>query len=244
MKKGMSGHQSATAITNEWLSPPEIIKSCGEFDLDPSAPIIRPWDMAKQHYTVIDNGLKQNWHGRVWFNPPYDRYTIEQWMKKMAEHNNGIALLFARTETEVFQNYVFDRAASILFLKSRLTFYTVDGKPGEHNGGAPSCLIAYGKQNVEALGDSGIVGKHLLVNYTPVIVVGINRSWKTVISITLTKLNGEGELQTIYSLVERIAPEKVRGNNNYRAKVRQILQYHFTRISKGKYTSNTSEEQI
>ena len=28
---------------DEWLTPPEIIKSLGEFDLDPCSPINRPW---------------------------------------------------------------------------------------------------------------------------------------------------------------------------------------------------------
>jgi hypothetical protein len=37
---------------DEWLTPPEIIKSLGEFDLDPCSPINRPWDTAKNHYTI------------------------------------------------------------------------------------------------------------------------------------------------------------------------------------------------
>lgn len=70
MRKGIGSHQSANMGKDEWLTPPEIIRSLGEFDLDPCSPINRPWDTALNHYTIIDNGLKQQWYGRVWCNPP------------------------------------------------------------------------------------------------------------------------------------------------------------------------------
>ena len=56
-----------TNINNndEWLTPPEIIKSLGEFDLDPCSPINRPWDTAKKHYSKLDNGFTKKWYGRV-----------------------------------------------------------------------------------------------------------------------------------------------------------------------------------
>jgi hypothetical protein len=55
---------------DEWLTPPPLIQALGEFDLDPCAPIKRPWDMAKNHYTIEDDGLEKDWFGRVWLNPP------------------------------------------------------------------------------------------------------------------------------------------------------------------------------
>ena len=59
---------------DEWLTPPEIIKALGDFDLDPCSPINRPWNTAKNHFNINDNGLMQNWFGRVWCNPPYGKY--------------------------------------------------------------------------------------------------------------------------------------------------------------------------
>lgn len=56
---------------DEWLTPPSILKALGDFDLDPCSPINRPWDTAKKHYTIEDNGLNKKWEGRVWCNPPY-----------------------------------------------------------------------------------------------------------------------------------------------------------------------------
>ena len=57
---------------NEWLTPPCLLDRLGEFDLDPCSPVNRPWDTARHHYTVEDDGLRQPWFGRVFCNPPYD----------------------------------------------------------------------------------------------------------------------------------------------------------------------------
>ena len=61
--------------TDVWLTPPYIIEALGEFDLDPCSPINRPWDTAKKHYNVFDDGLAHQWEGRVWCNPPYGKHT-------------------------------------------------------------------------------------------------------------------------------------------------------------------------
>ena len=129
----------------EWLTPPEILTHLGEFDVDPCAPVNRPCDIAKQRYTIHDNGLQQQWHGRVFCNPPYGRET-EIWLQKCAEHGNAIALTFARTETNMFFNTVWNKANAVFFIKSRLKFYHVNGKQGGA-AGAPSVLIAYGIVN-------------------------------------------------------------------------------------------------
>ena len=67
----LSAHQSAAMKHDEWLTPPEILRPLGAFDLDPCAPIMRPWDTAAKHLNVNDDGLSQPWHGRVWCNPPF-----------------------------------------------------------------------------------------------------------------------------------------------------------------------------
>ncbi|MFA5942300.1 MAG: DNA N-6-adenine-methyltransferase [Candidatus Paceibacterota bacterium] len=146
----------------EWLTPPEIINALGNFDLDPCAPVIRPWDMAKTHYTICDDGLSKPWHGRVWCNPPYGS-EAGKWLKKLSEHGNGIALIFARTETGNFFHYIWPCASGIMFLHGRLVFYHVDGTKPTNSAGAPSCLIAYGELNAQVLRDSGLDGKFLSI---------------------------------------------------------------------------------
>ena len=155
----MGSHQSARSIKTEWLTPPWILEKLGEFDLDPCAPVNRPWNIAKHHYTIEDDGLSKKWFGKVFCNPPYDN--AGEWLNKLHDHGNWIALIFARTETEMFFSEVWDKADAILFIKGRLWFYHVTGEKARSNGGAPSVLIAYGNDSVETLRESGIPGKFI-----------------------------------------------------------------------------------
>lgn len=159
---GIGGHQSARMGNDEWLTPPHIIKALGTFDLDPCAPIVRPWDTATRHYTVEDNGLAHPWEGRVWLNPPYGQQT-ESWMQKLVNHGNGIALIFARTETAIFFPWVWHTADGIFFFSGRLHFHDVKGERAKANAGGPSCLVAYGMNNVKAIRESGLLGRLLFL---------------------------------------------------------------------------------
>lgn len=148
--KGMGGHQSARMLKDEWLTPPAIIEGLGKFDLDPCSPIARPWDTAARHYTIEDDGLVQAWSGRVWLNPPYGTEAAK-WLDRLAAHGDGIALIFARTETKMFFEQVWRKADAVLFFEGRLFFHHVDGRQAAANAGAPSVLVAYGKNNAESL---------------------------------------------------------------------------------------------
>ncbi len=158
LRKGIGSHQSANMKNDEWLTPPHILNALGDFDLDPCAPIIRPWNTANNHFTIETDGLKQNWFGRVWCNPPYG-LEAAKWLEKLAEHGNGIALIFARTETKMFFDHVWNKADALLFIEGRLYFHKVNGERAKANSGAPSVLIAYGSQNVETLKTCNIAGR-------------------------------------------------------------------------------------
>ena len=154
-----------TSVTDlskdEWLTPPDIVRSLGDFDLDPCAPVKRPWDTAKFHYTVEDNGLLKPWHGRVWLNPPYGRETFK-WLERLAAHGSGVALIFARTETQGFRKAIWDKAYSVFFFTGRLSFYHVtEKKDGATN--APSCLVTYSPKDALALDSAGFNGKHIVL---------------------------------------------------------------------------------
>ena len=158
MRKGIGSHQSSNMQNDEWLTPPHILEALGTFDLDPCAPIISPWYTANNKFTIEDDGLKQKWYGRVWCNPPYGLQAAE-WLNKLAEHGNGIALIFARTETRMFFDHVWNKADSLLFVEGRLFFHYVTGEKAAANAGAPSVLVAYGKENSDILKNCGIRGK-------------------------------------------------------------------------------------
>lgn len=156
----IGGHTKPAGGYDEWLTPPELLKALGPFDLDPCAPVKRPWPTAREHYTVFDNGLGKPWRGRVWLNPPYAKST-GFWLARLAEHGNGIALTFARTETAMFFEHVWNEADALLFIEGRLHFHHVDGRRAKESSGGPSVLIAYGSSNAAALRSSAICGKYI-----------------------------------------------------------------------------------
>lgn len=147
----MKDFNTNTDNNDTWLTPPEIIKALGEFDLDPCTPEHMPWATAKKMLSKErdGDGLTCTWNGRVWCNPPYGRETFK-WLDKLADHGKGIALIFARTETRGFHETVFKKAHSIFFFKGRLRFHLADGKRGG-TANAPSCLVAYSSDDTEKI---------------------------------------------------------------------------------------------
>lgn len=163
MSNGMGSHQSRNMITDVWLTPPTIITALGPFDLDPCAQKERVFETANFYFSKEDDGLTKEWNGFVWMNPPYGS-ECSKWLEKLSNHNNGIALIFARTETKSFQKFVWEKASSLLFIYNRLTFYTENGTLGKSNSGAPSVLVGYGSKADERLKKCGIPGKFLQLN--------------------------------------------------------------------------------
>jgi hypothetical protein len=144
--------------TNTWLTPPALIKALGHFDLDPCTPPVMPWQTATHRYTEADDGLRSSWYSdRVFLNPPYGEHTFK-WLAKLADHKNGIALIFARTETKGFQREVFGKAHSLLFKAGRIQFHREDGSLGGTSN-APSVFVSYSKDDTDALANSGIPGR-------------------------------------------------------------------------------------
>lgn len=147
--------------TDEWYTPKEIVDALGKFELDPCSPVNRLWDTATRHITPQEDGLQANWGGvRVWLNPPYSRPLIERFVDKMVENNNGIALLFNRCDSKMFQDVIFPNATAILFMRGRIKFYRPDGTKGD-SPGCGSVLISFGEGNAEALEKSNIPGKFI-----------------------------------------------------------------------------------
>jgi hypothetical protein len=124
--------------------------------LDVCAADPRPWDCAKVNLCEAADGLTVKWEGRVWLNPPFDRYQVGRWIGRLAEHGRGTALLHARTETEWFK-ICWQNATALLFMAKRITFMKADGTPctttrGERaNSGAPPVLVAFGEEDAQRL---------------------------------------------------------------------------------------------
>lgn len=74
----------------------------------------------KHYFTKEQDGLKQEWKGVCWMNPPYGR-TIKQWVQKAYESNaTVVCLLPARTDTFWFHEYCVH--GEITFIRGRLKF--------------------------------------------------------------------------------------------------------------------------
>ena len=153
--------QSSRMVSDTWLTPPQILDRLGGFDLDPcAAPEPRPWPTAARMISPPEDGLTADWAGRCWCNPPYNREAV-RWLRRMATHNHGTALTFARTDTSWFIETVWHRAAGALFLHGRLYFCRADGVPATENAGAPSVLVAYGEADAAILRNCGIAGTYV-----------------------------------------------------------------------------------
>ena len=128
-----------------WITPKYIIDALGPFDLDPCCPDGgMPWPTAARMITKSEDGLKQEWRGRVWLNPPYGREAMPFFERMVSHRPGGIALVFARTDTALWQDFIFPHATSILFIRGRLRFHRQDGGVVT-TATAPSALIAYGE---------------------------------------------------------------------------------------------------
>lgn len=156
-----TGQDGGTATTHDWLTPPEILQALGDFDLDPCASEHQPWRTAREQLTIRDDGLARPWAGRVWCNPPYGPFAA-RWLERCADHGNAVAFVFARTETTVFQEQVWPKADAVLFLRGRVSF-RLPGGGRSGPAGAPSVLIAYGRNNADVLATCGIAGAFLRV---------------------------------------------------------------------------------
>lgn len=145
-------------LTNDWITPPEIVRALGKFALDPCAHPKQFYRTANHMIHPPADGLDGEWRGRVWLNPPYGS-VLKRWISRLASHGNGIALVPSRTEVESwFWPFIWESASAVLFIRGRLYFHRPDGTT-RGNAGHGSVLAAYGRRNVRALVDSNIEGR-------------------------------------------------------------------------------------
>jgi hypothetical protein len=218
--------------------------------------------MARQHYTVRDDGLALPWSGRVWLNPPYGA-AMATWMMRLARHGAGLGLIFARTETEAFHTTVWAHASAVLFLQGRLHFHRPEAPdPGrcvhaphdwvdcaeagkmkvcawcgmaKANGGAPSVLVAYGVDEMDRLAAMDIAGQFIPLRLPRAVVAAVLEStWREAVAGVIAANDGPVRLDDLYRAMAR--HPKARDHRHWRAKVRQTLQRGgFRRINRGLY---------
>lgn len=146
-------HEKAVGETVDWYTPSEFFDRLGiDFELDPCAgpdgymTELRNVVPATRFLTERADGLTHPWgSGRAFVNPPYGPL-VPRFLDRLAEHGDGIALVFARTETRWAQKHL-RLADAVVFMSDRLYFVRADGFKGR--AGAGSMLLVYGRKNVD-----------------------------------------------------------------------------------------------
>ncbi len=125
-------HSSETV---EWYTPLRYVEAArrvmGKIDLDPASnEFANQVVKAERYYTEKENGLAQEWHGKVWCNPPYglihSKSSQGTWVRKLIEsYRTGVTieailLVSAVPEKKWFQ-VLYDHP--ICFTDHRIHFY-------------------------------------------------------------------------------------------------------------------------
>lgn len=151
---------SNSGKSNTWLTPLKIVRALGTFDLDPCAHPGHP--TAGRLIHLPDDGLAHEWSGRVWLNPPYGNEAA-QWLTRLSQHGNGIAIVFNRLDTKWLLPFTDN---GFFAMTGRVNFIpTIDGIKTTQPG-VGSLLIPFGKQNVTAIKRSGIPGAWFKMKYS------------------------------------------------------------------------------
>ena len=128
--------------TDMWATPKDFFEKINlEFNFDLDVCAIPENAKCEKFFSPEQDGLKQEWVGKCWMNPPYGR-EIGKWVKKAYESKTlVVALLPARTDTKWFHEYIYGKA-EIRFIKGRLKF------GGSSNSAPfPSMLVIWRNKN-------------------------------------------------------------------------------------------------
>jgi site-specific DNA-methyltransferase (adenine-specific) len=130
--------------SDEWETPQDLFNKLNDqyhFTLDLCATDQN--HKCNQYFTKQQDGLKQDWPGVCWCNPPYSN--ISAWVKKAyneAQKGSTIVMLIpARTDTRWFHEWIYEMyGVEVEFLKGRLKF-----SGSKWNAPFPSMIVTFKK---------------------------------------------------------------------------------------------------
>lgn len=146
-----TGHVLATAWSGkaEWYTPKDYVERVrevlGGIDLDPATcqtaqRVVR----ASQYYTRDDDGLAQQWRGKVFLNPPFRMPLISQFVNRLIDGvgsgdvTAAVLLTNNNTDTDWWQRAA-KAAAAICFTDGRISFYDEGGEASSPTNGQTFC---------------------------------------------------------------------------------------------------------
>lgn len=143
---------------NDILQTPQyIIDALGSFDLDPCAGENTRIGEANWWIGRGEDGLKRDWFGFVWCNPPFSQKGF--WIQKMIEHGNGILLLPERGSAPWFGPLA-NTCGGYFVMGKKINFI---GGPSSNNLG--SVLFPFGMDAIEKIQKSGLPGHFVEVKW-------------------------------------------------------------------------------
>ena len=114
--------------TDMWSTPQALFDELDQefrFTLDACA--VPENAKCRTFFSPEQDGLKQEWIGNVWCNPPYGRQ-VTRWIRKASEAGGRnadvvVMLLYSRTDTKWFHEYIYNKpGVEIRFIKGRVKF--------------------------------------------------------------------------------------------------------------------------
>lgn len=144
-------HVANNSGENEWYTPEPILEAAravlGAFDLDPaSSELANKTVKAKRFFNAEQNGLEQEWTGRVWMNPPYAKDLIGRFADKLVaslDKIEAITLTNNSTDTQWFQAMA-SKSSAICLLSRRVKFISPIGTSSAPLQG--QAVLYFGKQ--------------------------------------------------------------------------------------------------
>lgn len=167
--------------SNEWYTPSRYIEAAravmGDIDLDPaSCALANETVKARWYHTQKDNGLAQEWWGRVWLNPPYGRlqpektgstisYQVLFTRKLLQEYSNGnieqaiVMLLGNGCFSTWFQSLW---SYPVCFHLGRIDFERVDGTKSHFGFGTIFAYLGPNEQRfIDTFSQFGTIAKRV-----------------------------------------------------------------------------------
>lgn len=127
----------------EWETPMELFNELNkEFGFNTDVCALPENAKCLHYFTPEADGLKSDWRGTCWCNPPYGR-KIYKWVQKAYNESKKnatvVMLLPARTDTKWFHEYIYNQA-EIRFIKGRLKFGN-----SKNSAPFPSMIVIFSK---------------------------------------------------------------------------------------------------
>lgn len=148
-----------------WYTPPHLVAAArevlGAIDTDPATcAAAQAVVQAATWYTEAENGLLQQWRGRVWLNPPYS--APAKWTDKALGHYRAgdvsAALILTNSYTETGWWQRLATAGTMLFFAGRQQFWHPDKESGNNRTGQTLCYLGADVETFRAVfGRYGVI---------------------------------------------------------------------------------------